>query len=140
MADQPFVLQGFKEVVHRTDDLVEDLVHQFGFLLFRNIDHRLQAAAGKPAGLRVCGPAAGEDQYAGVCPEHRIQVSLESFFRHRMVQVADIYPDTPFLPVFPYVRPEEAPGIVLWIPEILHFVARFAQPGNHFLLVGVPPA
>ena len=63
-----FISNGFEDSFDRTDHLVENLVHQFGLLFFRNIHYRFESAAGEPAGFGVGRPAAWQDKHTGVGP------------------------------------------------------------------------
>ena len=61
-------LEGGEEGVEVTDDIVKELVHQFGLLHFGDVDDDFFAGAGHPACFGVGAAAAGEDEDAGIGP------------------------------------------------------------------------
>ena len=61
-------LKGVEEGVEVADDIVKELVHQFGLLHFGDVDDDFSAGAGHPAGFGVGAAAAGEDEDAGIGP------------------------------------------------------------------------
>ena len=119
---------------------VKELVHQLWLLFFRHIDDGFEAFAGEPAGFGVGAAAAGEYEDADIGPKHGVQVGLEAFLGDGVGQVLDVLGRLPVLPVFIYVGPVEAAGVVFGIAEVIDLVAGFPQRGHHFGLVWVPPA
>ena len=58
-------------------DEVEELVHQFGFLHLRNVNHDPLSGPFHPSGFGVGTSSAGENQKAGIGPMKSIQIGLE---------------------------------------------------------------
>ena len=129
----------FYNAFYRVRDAIKHLIHQLRILLIGDVGYDLLAGTGHPTCLGVGGSAAGEYQDADIGPTHGVKIALESVAGPFVVQVGDVVPGGPLLPVGVNVAPEESAAAVGRVAEIKYLVTLLAELLYYIGLVGVFP-
>ena len=111
------------QLLQTPDYLIEELVHQFRFHHFRDVDDDTFAFAGHPAGFRVGTAAAGEYKDTCVGPFQGFQIGSKLALGFRVVKTFGILLKGPIRGVFVDIGPAESISAVRRIlsesPELL---------------------